>query len=238
MDANCSEYVWNNPTLFFKSYYVKITKTGCKTDVLNHLILVITLSTILGFILSLNCKNKEKLILTILLFNLAYSIYWYFRLSTTRTVKQKQVENFVIPVKKIIEEKEDIDEVIGDIDEVIGDTTTYPSEKNPFMNVLINEIKYNPTRPAAASITEPFVSTNLDLMFKTQFVNDPTDVFGRSQSQRQFYTTPSTTVPNDQDSYQNWLYRIPGKTCKEGGREACAAQTGSAGAIVPWLSSS
>jgi len=121
------------------------------------------------------------------------------------------------------------------LEEVIGDTVTTPSSKNPFMNVLIDEIKYNPTRAAAQSVFDPSVSVSLDQFFKTSFTSDPTDVFGRSQSQRQFYVTPSTTVPNDVDSYQNWLYKIPGKTCKEGGREACSMSSGSAGSQIPWL---
>lgn len=121
------------------------------------------------------------------------------------------------------------------LEEVIGDIATQPSAKNPFMNVLIDEIKYNPTRAAALSVLDPSVSISLDQFFKTNFTNDPTDVFGRSQSQRQFYVTPSTTVPNNMDSYQNWLYKIPGKTCKEGGREACSMASGSAGGVIPWL---
>ena len=121
----------------------------------------------------------------------------------------------------------------GVIEEIIGSNVTYPNDKNPFMNVLVDEIKYNPKRAQAASVFDPSVNAKLDDFFKTQFVNDPTDVFGKSQSQRQFYTTPSTTVPNDQDSYQNWLYRIPGLTCKEGGREACYG--GTEGAVVPYL---
>ena len=121
----------------------------------------------------------------------------------------------------------------GVLEEVIGSNVTYPSDKNPFMNVLVDEIKYNPKRAPAASVLDPSVVLELDDFFKTQFVNDPTDVFGKTQSQRQFYTTPSTTVPNDQESYQNWLYKIPGKTCKEGGREACLG--GTEGAAIPWL---
>lgn len=124
----------------------------------------------------------------------------------------------------------------GVTEEVIGSKVSYPNARNPFMNVLVDEIKYNPTRAPALSVLDPSVSETLDDLFKTQFVNDPTDVFGKTQSQRQFYTTPSTTVPNDQDSYQNWLYKLPGKTCKEGGREACSASTGTAGGALPWLS--
>jgi hypothetical protein len=129
-----------------------------------------------------------------------------------------------------------LEKTIPVLEEVIGKKITTPTSKNPFMNVLIDQIKYNPTRAAALSVLDPSLNVTLDQFFKTNFTSDPTDVFGRSQSQRQFYVTPSTTVPNDQESYQNWLYRIPGKTCKEGGREACSMSTGSAGGALPWLS--
>lgn len=108
-----------------------------------------------------------------------------------------------------------------------------PTAKNPFMNVLIDEIKYNPTRPLAASVLDPSIKVTLEEFFRTDFYSDPTDVFGKTQSQRQFVAMPSTSIPNDVDSYQNWLYRIPGKTCKEGGREACLP--GTDGGAVTWL---
>lgn len=111
---------------------------------------------------------------------------------------------------------------------------TDPTAENPFMNVSIPDIKYDPKRPAAANISAPKVSDALDAFFRVQWTSDPTDVFGRTQSQRQFVAMPSTSIPNDQESYQNWLYRIAGKTCKEGGREACLP--GTDGAVVPWLS--
>jgi hypothetical protein len=98
---------------------------------------------------------------------------------------------------------------------------TRPTANNPFMNVLLDELKYNPTRPSADSVQNSKNKVILDDFFRVQWFSDPTDVFGRSQGQRQFYTTPSTSIPNDQGSFQNWLYLIPGKTCKEGGRDAC-----------------
>jgi hypothetical protein len=110
---------------------------------------------------------------------------------------------------------------------------TSPTAANPFMNVLLDELTYNPTRPPAENVSDPNNVQHLDDFFRIQWKNDPTDVFGRSQSQRQFYTTPSTSVPNDQGSYQNWLYLIPGKTCKEGGRDACVPGTN--GGVVTWL---
>lgn len=110
---------------------------------------------------------------------------------------------------------------------------TRPTATNPFMNVLLDEIKYNPTRPAADSVTDTANQVILDDFFRVQWTSDPTDVFGKTQSQRQFYTMPSTSIPNDQGSFQNWLYLIPGKTCKEGGRDAC--YPGTNGGPVTWL---
>ncbi len=110
---------------------------------------------------------------------------------------------------------------------------TPPTSRNPFMNILLDEIKYNPNRPPAAPTGDPSVKQTFDDYFRVQWFSDPTDVFGKNQSQRQFVTQPSTTVPNDRESYQNWLYKIPGKTCKQGGREACLP--GTDGGPVTWL---
>jgi len=110
---------------------------------------------------------------------------------------------------------------------------TPPTSRNLFMNVLLDEIKYNPDRPEAATVGNPTVKQTMDDFFRVQWFSDPTDVFGKNQGQRQFITQPSTTVPNDQGSFADWLYKIPGKTCKEGGRAACLA--GSDGSSLPWL---
>jgi hypothetical protein len=110
---------------------------------------------------------------------------------------------------------------------------TPPTSRNLFMNILLDEIKYNPDRPEAAPVDNPTVKQTFDDYFRVQWFSDPTDVFGKNQSQRQFVTQPSTTVPNDQGAFANWLYKIPGKTCKEGGREACLS--GTDGSPIPWL---
>jgi len=114
-----------------------------------------------------------------------------------------------------------------------GELMTLPSPRNPFMNVLIDEVKYNPNRGEAKSIEDPVVKSTLDDYFRVNWFSDPTDVFGKSQSQRSFVTMPSTTIPSDRKSYQNWLYKIPGKTCKEGGRDACVG--GTDGGALPWM---
>ncbi len=107
---------------------------------------------------------------------------------------------------------------------VVG-TETRPAPANPFMNVLIPEIKYDPERPEAASVEDPDVKQQLDDMFRVNFFNDPTDVFGKSQDQRQFITMPSTSIPNDRESFMKWCYNIVPQNCKSGGREACLPGT-------------
>jgi hypothetical protein len=119
------------------------------------------------------------------------------------------------------------------VPDVIGlQGRTNPSAANPFMNVLISEISSDPKRSPAASVREPRVQSELDTYFDTMFYADPGDAFGHTQSQRQFVTMPSTTIPNDQGSYQDWLYRTPGQSCKEGNLAACNFDTGDA--AIPW----
>jgi hypothetical protein len=110
---------------------------------------------------------------------------------------------------------------------------TPPSSRNLFMNVLLDEYKYNPNRPPAAPVNDAVVKQAMDDYFRVQWFSDPTDVFGKTQNQRQFVTQPCTSVPNDQKSFQEWLYKIPGKTCKEGG-QYCTTQ-GSAGVQYTWM---
>lgn len=111
---------------------------------------------------------------------------------------------------------------------------TPPTSRNPFMNILLDEYKYHPERPPAAPVGHPDVEQVMDDYFRIQWHSDPTDVYGKKQGQRQFITQPSTSIPNDQGSFANWLYKIPGKTCKEGGRRACLEQTDNG--HIPWMS--
>jgi hypothetical protein len=107
------------------------------------------------------------------------------------------------------------------------------SARNPFQNVTVDQYSYAPTRDPAPSLQTREAKESMDALFRVQWTSDPTDVFGKTQSQRMFITQPNTSIPNDQGSYQNWLYKIPGKTCKEGNHEACYGGTN--GSPMPWL---
>lgn len=89
-----------------------------------------------------------------------------------------------------------------------------PTRNNPFMNVSPAEYKDFPSRPRACSITKRPVKRMVDKYFDEGLYRDVDDVFHRKASDRQFYTMPVTTIPNDQDNFAKWLYKT-GPTCKE-----------------------
>jgi hypothetical protein len=95
-----------------------------------------------------------------------------------------------------------------------------PTKDNPFMNVLISDYVDNPTRKPAGDLEDPEVRALVDKHFNSGLYKDVNDVWDHNNSQRQFYTNPSTTIPNDRDSFAKWCWGTP-MTCKEGNLQKC-----------------
>lgn len=99
-------------------------------------------------------------------------------------------------------------------------TCTKPTIDNPFMNVTmkdymnLNENGQIVDRPPACDPSDPDVKKMMDESFNNNLYKDVSDVFGKMSSQRNYFTMPWTTIPNNRESFQNWLYLNP-KTCKE-----------------------
>jgi len=93
---------------------------------------------------------------------------------------------------------------------------------NPMGNVLLSEYTTDPNRPAAC-VNQADVKRNLD----DTFVRDAADIYGsRNGAARAFYTMPNTTIPNDQESFLNFLGGHQGRG-KPTGRPASASLRGS-----------
>ena len=223
-NTRCDPYIWDNVSFAGKAFIAGFQNNGknyCKSNLINTLLAWYVFAIVLGIVVGyLFVSPMYSSILIVIGITILLLPIFLQLLTINEEVEEIKAE------KKAVKEN-------FQVAEVVVPTKTYPTARNPFMNVLLDEIKYNPMRPPAANIGDMEVKTTLDDFFRVEFTSDPTDVFGRSQSQRQFITMPSTTVPNDASSYQNWLYKIPGKTCKEGGRDACLP--GTDGGQLPWL---
>tara|TARA_B100000902_G_scaffold393090_1_gene446711 strand:+ start:979 stop:1665 length:687 start_codon:yes stop_codon:yes gene_type:complete len=110
---------------------------------------------------------------------------------------------------------------------------TEPSVNNPAMNVLLPQISDDPNRKAAApaynpvvekemnDATKEFVSSNFnDPEIDNKLFKDLGDNYVFNNSMWNWYATPNTTIPNDQDGFANFCYGDM-ISCKENNGLAC-----------------
>lgn len=99
--------------------------------------------------------------------------------------------------------------------------TPKPTINNPFMNPTYLDANKN-KEPVEHYYqdTEKAENTRNEVKEKYNYnlYKDIEDVFDRNNSQRQFYTIPSTTIPNDQEAFSNFLFGGM-KSCKEDSNE-------------------
>ena len=88
-----------------------------------------------------------------------------------------------------------------------------PTVENPFMNInLITDSKDK--EAPLPSWNNDKIQKEIEDKFGYNLYRDVGDLYGKNNSQREFYTMPSTTIPNNQTSFAKWCYGV-GPTCKE-----------------------
>jgi len=111
---------------------------------------------------------------------------------------------------------------------------TEPTQNNPMMNVLLPQIQDDPKRESASPSFNPKVETvindktqdfvveqfNSDPKIKELLFSDLSDKMVFDQSMRNFYSTASTTIPNDQGAFAQFCYG-EAISCKENNALAC-----------------
>ena len=99
--------------------------------------------------------------------------------------------------------------------EVANKQCTVPTDDNPFMN--FNQITDDRCRtPACASFNNTLLKKDIEEKFQVGLYRDATDIYGKENNQREYYTMPCTTAVNDQTAFAKWCYET-GPTCKENG---------------------
>lgn len=95
-----------------------------------------------------------------------------------------------------------------------------PTKNNPFMNAMNYDSRYK--QPACSSVDDEETQKDIDAFFNDNLFKDVSDIYNKRASQRQFFTMPYTTYPNDGGNFAKWLYAEP-DTCKEGNGAQCVA---------------
>ena len=116
-----------------------------------------------------------------------------------------------------------VEKFLGE-DRVLNDKDIVkPTIDNPFMNVLLTDYTDNPNRESLNKVNNydnQKLNKDVDDKFYYNLYRDVDDVYHKYNSQRQFYTMPSTTIANEQGRFVNSLYKVP-PTCKEGNGYRC-----------------
>ena len=159
--------------------------------------------------------NYLSLYIAILI--LIFTFLIYRTNNTVSNKSNKKIENFIS--KQNFDSPQQIN--FKNIDslknvtntDILNNACTLPSVNNPFMN--INQITSKRNRPKACPYYDnEKISNDINEKFDYNLYKDVSNLYNKGNSQRQYYTTPVTTIPNDQTSFAKWCFLSP-PTCKE-----------------------
>ena len=218
---------WSNqPTILFnKEYMFELWPTTdmCYEQKLNSITRLVILISILGYILTMSLRILGVGALTLLI------IFVLFTMRKQKITKEMMNEGFgnngcgnnnnnmefgnnALPNDSYVNPVT--------LDSVLKSEFKEGNRKNPFSNVLLTQIGDNPERKSAPPSFNVDVSEDITENVKKavqmmnpgikntnkQLYGDLWQNFELDQSNRQFFSTPSTRVTNDALSFGNYLY--------------------------------
>lgn len=195
-DINIKDHFWyKNPAILFKFDRLDEFFPSKDMTIEEQLNAIVRLSTYLSLGMVLYTYNTNYIYIAILTLIFTYFIYFYSERSPSN---EQFTSNKSTNIVK-------------------------PTQDNPFMNILPNEYINNPNREAISKLNcnkNPDLEKLMTKHFNYNLYRDSSDLYGRNTSQRQFYTMPVTTIPNEQNKLADWLYKTP-PTCKENNGLSC-----------------
>ena len=219
-------------TIFNIDYALKIfpSKNMTYPEKINSLV---RLSIYIGLILGLFYSNYLFLYIPIIVMILTYILY-VFRLeqldsmkdysgpnSTLNDINQKNLEDLtkrnMASTYDNYGRKTKKSDNFKDILNV--KTCSKSNTLNPFMNPLVFDSR---TRDPACDPINQDNQLQIENEYNKYCIKDISDIFNHNSGRRQFYTVASTTYPNHQGGFANWLYKTP-PTCKDGNGAQCIA---------------
>ena len=112
----------------------------------------------------------------------------------------------------------------SNLKEILQKEFTMPTQKNPVMNVLMNEYHDNPQRKPAAPVYNEDVHQEMNEKAKSKtdkrLFKNLGDNISFENSMRNFYAMPNTQIPNNQKDFALFCYgNMP--SCKDGDALQC-----------------
>ena len=157
---------------------------------------IIRLILFIGIIATL-IFNDSRYILFILIIMLISILIYNYQMEKNRKIEKYLNDN--------------------DLDIINNEKCVKPTQENPFMNpsLIGNNNKYD-----SCSIENEHIKDNIDYFFNKNVFRETDDIYDKSLLDRQFYTVPSTSIPNNREKLASWLYER-GPSCKENNGEQC-----------------
>ena len=200
----------NDPNILLNKSYIIELWPNDKFDLarkLNAMTRTIIILTILGYFLTKSIKILVSAIVSLIVLVIIY-----------KTKSKKEKEGFT-----------NANESSKGLVKLFENEFTMPTKKNPVMNVLMDEYKYNAHRKKAAPAYNDEILEKIHDSAKTQ---DPKlyknlgDNLTFANSMRNFYSMPNTTIPNKQKDFALFCYGNM-KSCKEGDALQCSKNNAS-----------
>lgn len=177
----------------------------------NSIIRLIILLSLIGFLIT---RSVTFIVAGIVTIGAIMILYYYQKNKEVKETKKKDdtstavVEGF----QEISNEQE--------MDTLMENQYVPTTKSNPLSNVLMTEYTEDPLRKPASPAFNPVVAENITSSIKkaVQSMNPTIDntnqqlfgglynQFDLDQSNRAFYSTAITTIPNDQGAYASFLY--------------------------------
>ena len=158
------------------------------------------LSIYVGLLLFMYHHNVVLFYIPIITLAIVFTVYKF------RTDPSVSPKNILNSVGANADNVDLIEQYTNDED---GNLCQKPTKNNPFMNVLLTDYVEQPNRPPACPHEKEGVKEAMNDGFGHNLYQNVNDVWQKNNSQRQYVTNPSTTIPNDRESFQKWLYNTP-----------------------------
>ena len=171
---------------------------------LNAITRIVLFLSLIGYMFTRSMKIIVSFVVTVVAIVILY-----------KTQKKEKIEGFDL--------KNNMGPLTNNIKLSNKTQNTAPTEKNPFMNVLINEYVENPTREKAMPVYNKNVHEEIKEIIKgdnKKLYQNLGDNLSLEHSLRGFHTMPNTTIPNKQKEFAMFCYGNM-KSCKDGDDLQC-----------------